>query len=124
MHQGFIDTHIHATQTSSVSAYGEKLLTWLDNYVFPSEVAFNSEKLYNKWHGVNRSSYALTPRFALSCTDETLGLCREFMESHPDSYVQSHLCENINEIADTVAKFQGHLSYPQYQCPTQHIPLY
>ena len=41
---GFIDTHIHATQTSSVSAYGEKLLTWLDNYVFPSEVAFNSEQ--------------------------------------------------------------------------------
>lgn len=181
---GFIDTHIHATQTSSVSAYGEKLLTWLDNYVFPSEVAFNSEqsgrreydillkqlfkngttsicaylpssydgadlifemtdkynmrvimgntimtdgnaklitnpqtsmkiseKLYNKWHGVNRSSYALTPRFALSCTDETLGLCREFMESHPDSYVQSHLCENINEIADTVAKFSWAKDY-------------
>ncbi len=70
-----------------------------------------SEKLYNKWHGVNRSLYALTPRFALSCTDETLGLCREFMESHPDAYVQSHLCENINEIADTVAKFSWAKDY-------------
>ena len=40
---GFIDAHMHATQTSAVSAYGEKLLTWLNNYVFPSEVAFKSD---------------------------------------------------------------------------------
>lgn len=175
---GFIDSHMHATQTSAVSAYGEKLLTWLDNYIFPGEVAFNSEqsarreyeillkqlfkngttticaylpssydgadllfeitdkykmravmgntimtdgnpklitdgetsmliseKLYHKWHETNRLSYALTPRFALSCTDESMGLCKEFVESHPDAYIQTHLCENVNEIQDTLAKF-------------------
>lgn len=33
---GFIDTHQHATQSAIVAAYGEKLLEWLDQYVFPS----------------------------------------------------------------------------------------
>ncbi|MBP9743092.1 MAG: guanine deaminase [Burkholderiales bacterium] len=175
---GFIDSHMHATQTSGVGAYGEKLLAWLDNYIFPSEVAFNSEqsgrreyeillkelfkngttsicaylptsydgadllfeitdkfkmravmgntimthgnpqlitdpqtsmkiseKLYNKWHNTNRISYALTPRFALSCTEETLGLCKEFIQSHSDAYAQTHVCENVNEIADTLLQF-------------------
>src|SRR5262249_21358745 len=34
---GFIDTHQHACQSAIVAAYGEKLLEWLDDYVFPSE---------------------------------------------------------------------------------------
>ncbi|WP_412174742.1 hypothetical protein [Francisella salimarina] len=56
-----------------------------------------SEKLCNKWHNRGRASYALTPRFALSCDDETLNLCKEFMQSHKDVYVQTHLSENLNE---------------------------
>jgi guanine deaminase len=38
---GFIDTHQHAAQSSIVAAYGEKLLTWLDDYVFPGESVFS-----------------------------------------------------------------------------------
>ncbi len=34
---GFIDTHQHCTQSSIVAAYGEKLLEWLEDYVFPGE---------------------------------------------------------------------------------------
>ncbi|NNM58993.1 MAG: guanine deaminase [Legionellales bacterium] len=34
---GFIDTHQHSTQSSIVAAYGEKLLEWLEDYVFPGE---------------------------------------------------------------------------------------
>ena len=32
---GFIDTHLHVTQTGVVAAYGEKLIEWLNTYVFP-----------------------------------------------------------------------------------------
>lgn len=38
---GFIDTHQHASQSAIVAAYGEKLLQWLDNYVFPGESVYS-----------------------------------------------------------------------------------
>ncbi len=40
---GFIDTHIHAAQSAIVAAYGEKLLEWLNNYVFPAESKYKDE---------------------------------------------------------------------------------
>jgi guanine deaminase len=40
---GFIDTHQHATQSAIVAAYGDKLLEWLDNYVFPAESAYSND---------------------------------------------------------------------------------
>ncbi len=39
---GFIDTHIHAAQSGIVAAYGEKLLEWLENYVFPFESSYKN----------------------------------------------------------------------------------
>ncbi|MED7788921.1 guanine deaminase [Francisella sp. 19X1-34] len=181
---GFIDTHMHTTQTKAVGAYGEKLLEWLDNYIFPSEASFNSsklaykefdilfkelfkngttticgyapsaydgtdivfelaqkynmrvilgntimtkgskdiitdpetnmkisEKLCNKWHNKGRASYALTPRFALSCDTKTLNLCKEFMQSYKDVYIQTHLSENLNEITDTLAQYPNATDY-------------
>lgn len=44
---GFIDTHIHYPQTEIVGAYGEKLLTWLETYTFPTELKF-TDKNYAK----------------------------------------------------------------------------
>lgn len=38
---GFIDTHIHYPQTGIIAAYGEQLLEWLDQYVFPTEGKFH-----------------------------------------------------------------------------------
>jgi guanine deaminase len=40
---GFIDTHQHASQSAIVAAYGDKLLEWLDNYVFPAESTFSDD---------------------------------------------------------------------------------
>lgn len=42
---GFIDTHQHATQSAIVAAYGEKLLEWLRDYVFPGESEYGDEKI-------------------------------------------------------------------------------
>lgn len=40
---GWIDTHNHAAQSSIVAAYGEKLLEWLNNYVFPAESNYKDD---------------------------------------------------------------------------------
>jgi guanine deaminase len=45
---GFIDTHQHACQSSIVAAYGEKLLEWLHDYVFPSESEYADEDYARK----------------------------------------------------------------------------
>ncbi len=45
---GFIDTHQHAAQSAIVAAYGEKLLGWLDQYVFPSESTYSDPHIAKK----------------------------------------------------------------------------
>jgi guanine deaminase len=41
---GFIDTHQHASQSAIVAVYGEKLLEWLNTYVFPGESVYSDNK--------------------------------------------------------------------------------
>ncbi len=55
--------------------------------------------LIEKWHGKGRNRYVITPRFAISCTPEELDVCRMIHEDYPDTYIQTHLSENRNEIA-------------------------
>lgn len=45
---GFIDTHQHATQSAIVAVYGEKLLQWLNDYVFPSESSYSDDSSAEK----------------------------------------------------------------------------
>lgn len=171
---GFIDTHQHATQSAIVAAYGNKLLEWLEHYVFPAESAYaddvsarndlnffldqmlkngtttavsygplfysaaniffqelerrnlrfitgnilmdinspdslrlsveqnydNSKKLISKWHNKDRLSYCISPRFALACSDQMLELCGALKKEHPDCYIQTHLDENVHEVAE------------------------
>jgi guanine deaminase len=37
---GFIDVHAHYPQTEQLAAYGVQLLDWLDQHIFPAEIAF------------------------------------------------------------------------------------
>jgi guanine deaminase len=37
---GFIDAHVHYPQMDKVAAYGEQLLDWLEQHIFPAERAF------------------------------------------------------------------------------------
>ena len=42
---GFIDTHVHYTQTGMIGAYGAQLLDWLNRYAYPAEMRF-SDRAY------------------------------------------------------------------------------
>lgn len=41
---GFIDSHIHYSQSEIIGMYGHQLLDWLNKYTFPAEQAFASEE--------------------------------------------------------------------------------
>ena len=57
-----------------------------------------TEQLIARWHGVNRLGYAITPRFAPSCTPEQLHGAGEIARARPDVWVQSHVSENLDEV--------------------------
>jgi guanine deaminase len=59
----------------------------------------DSRNLIEKWHRQGRLLYALTPRFAPTSTDEQLRLAGKLLEDYPDTYLHTHLSENVNEVA-------------------------
>ncbi|MGC4938760.1 guanine deaminase [Kribbella sp. DT2] len=76
----------------------------------PERAHTESVALANRWHGVGRNRYAVTPRFSLSCTDELLAACHDVLNDVPDAWFTSHLNENDAEIA-TVAELFGGSDY-------------
>ncbi|MFG1906758.1 guanine deaminase [Kribbella sp. NPDC048928] len=73
----------------------------------PVRAYAESLALANRWHGVGRNRYAVTPRFSLSCTDELLATCRELMDAIPGALFTSHVNENEAEIATVADLFGG-----------------
>ncbi|MDP3626294.1 MAG: guanine deaminase [Hydrogenophaga sp.] len=58
----------------------------------------DTEALIQKWHGVGRLGYAITPRFAPSCSDAQMRGAGELAAAHPSVWVQSHVAENLDEV--------------------------
>jgi guanine deaminase len=58
-----------------------------------------SKRLIQKWHNTGRLSYAVTPRFAGSSTEEQLRLAGRLLREFPDVYLHTHLSENVDEVA-------------------------
>ena len=58
----------------------------------------DSEALIQQWHGKGRLGYAITPRFAPSCSDAQLRGAGALAAKYPDVWVQSHVAENLDEI--------------------------
>ncbi|PCI61405.1 MAG: guanine deaminase [Gammaproteobacteria bacterium] len=59
----------------------------------------DSKALIEKWHNQDRLQYAITPRFAPTCSQQQLAKAGQLLAEYPDVYMHTHLCENKNEIA-------------------------
>ncbi len=62
----------------------------------------DTESLIQKWHGKGAKSqlgYAITPRFAPTCSDAQMRGMGELAAKYPDVWIQSHVSENLDEIA-------------------------
>lgn len=70
-----------------------------------------SRELIEKWHKVGRNSYAITPRFAISCSQRQLKMAANLHLDYPDTYIQTHLSENLNEIETALNQHKGHSDY-------------
>ncbi|NDD12241.1 MAG: guanine deaminase [Betaproteobacteria bacterium] len=59
----------------------------------------DSELLIQRWHGVDRLGYAISPRFVPSCSAAQLKGAGLLAAQYPDVWIQSHVAENMDEIA-------------------------
>jgi guanine deaminase len=58
----------------------------------------DTEALIQRWHGHGRLGYAVTPRFAPSCSEAQLRGAGELAARYPSVWIQSHVAENKDEI--------------------------
>jgi guanine deaminase len=91
----------------AASAVGLRVTSGLvvSDRLVPDELNTTAQLAYDeglalaaRWHGSGRNRYAVTPRFALSCTDELLASCAALYAAVPGSWFTSHLNENVAEI--------------------------
>ncbi|WP_370310654.1 guanine deaminase [Salipiger bermudensis] len=59
----------------------------------------DSKALLEAWHGVDRLSYAITPRFSPTSTPDQMAALGALWAEHPDCLMQTHLSEQVDEIA-------------------------
>ncbi|MCA0873219.1 guanine deaminase [Seohaeicola saemankumensis] len=58
----------------------------------------DSKALLKRWHGIDRLSYAITPRFSPTSTPDQLQALGALWSEHPDCLMQTHLSEQTDEI--------------------------
>lgn len=70
-----------------------------------------TKALIEKWHQKGRLLYAVTPRFAITSTDEQLDLAGKLLSEFPDVYLHTHLSENVNEVQFVAELFPNSKGY-------------
>lgn len=65
----------------------------------PQSAYEDSKALLQKWHGKDRLSYVITPRFSPTSTPEQLAAMGQLWREYPDCLMQTHLSEQVDEIA-------------------------
>lgn len=99
------DAAFQAAAEKGLRAIGGKMMMDVGSYGphQPSKILSISltetERLIKKWHGANAGllEYAVSPRFAVSCSERLLRSAAELAQQH-GTYVQTHLAENREEI--------------------------
>ncbi|QLH62538.1 guanine deaminase [Serratia symbiotica] len=77
----------------------------------PEQSYRQTRTLIERWHGKQRLSYAITPRFAPTSTPELLAQVQRLLKEFPDVYLQTHLSEDLEEVNWVKALFPDSRDY-------------
>jgi guanine deaminase len=104
IHSDSVDAYFTAAQARGLRALAGK--TCMDRDTAPdtlrdtAQSAYDDSKaLLNRWHGVARLSYIITPRFSPTSTVAQLEALGALWAEHPGCLMQTHLSEQTDEIA-------------------------
>lgn len=112
----YVTSHSEATHAAFEMAEKHKIRAYLGQVLMNANVPKNlsrdrktsireSEALIKKWHGKGRLRFAVSPRFALSCTRDLLEDAGELAKENK-LILQTHLAESRDEIR-AVLKFHN-----------------
>ncbi|WP_300548119.1 guanine deaminase [Roseovarius sp.] len=103
VHPASVTAFFEAAQARRVRAVAGK--TCMDRNA-PADLCDTAQSAYDQskallesWHGVDRLSYAITPRFSPTSTRDQLAALGALWGEHPDCLMQTHLSEQTDEIA-------------------------
>ncbi|MDV3222836.1 guanine deaminase [Intrasporangium sp.] len=71
----------------------------------PDRFYDESTALAERWHGVGRTRYAVTPRFSYSASDEMLDACASVLKDVDGAWFTSHVNENVAEVTAVAQLF-------------------
>jgi guanine deaminase len=103
IHPESVDAFFTAAQSRGIRAFAGK--TCMDRNApealrDTAQSAYDdSKRLLQTWHGVDRLSYVITPRFSPTSTPEQLAALGALWREYPDCLMQTHLSEQTDEIA-------------------------
>jgi guanine deaminase len=66
----------------------------------PVQAYRDSEALIRRFHRQGKLLYAVTPRFAMSATEAMLEMCGSLLQEHDGLRFQTHINENVQEVAE------------------------
>ncbi|UWP98951.1 guanine deaminase [Aliiroseovarius crassostreae] len=103
IHPESVDAYFSAAQNRGLRVFGGKTCmdrNAPDTLTDTAQSAYEDSKaLLEEWHGVDRLSYVITPRFAPTSTPEQLDALGTLWREHPDLLMQTHISEQHEEIA-------------------------
>ena len=103
IHPASVDAFLAAAQARGLRAWAGK--TCMDRNApeglrDTAQSAYDdSRALLSRWHGVDRLSYVITPRFSPTSSPAQLQALGALWAEHPDCLMQTHLSEQPDEVA-------------------------
>ncbi len=115
IHPASIDAIFHATRERNMRAWAGKTAmdrNAPDNLIDTAQTAYDdSAKLLSHWHENGRNRYVITPRFSPTSTESQLEAMGALWAEHPDCLMQTHLSEQVEEIAWVQSLFPNAKDY-------------
>jgi guanine deaminase len=103
IHPESVDAFFDAARARGLRAFAGK--TCMDRNApdslrdTPQSAYDDSKRLLERWHGVDRLSYVITPRFSPTSTPNQLAALGALWREYPDCLMQTHLSEQPDEVA-------------------------
>ena len=113
VHKESVDALFEASAARNLRMAGGKVLMdrHCPDFLRDSPDLRETEDLIKHWHGKGRAMYAITPRFAPTSTEAQLAATGELARAYPDTFIQTHVAENQDEVAWVKDLFPQRRSY-------------
>ncbi len=115
IHPASVDAIFVAAQARGMRAWAGKTCmdrNAPDNLRDSAQSAYDdSAALIAKWHGAGRMSYVITPRFSPTSTPDQLSALGALWAQNPNCLMQTHLSEQVDEIAWVKSLFPSARDY-------------